>query len=146
MIEKCVFCRIAKGELAAHLVHEGEHFLAFLDICPIRPGHTQIISKPHFDYFEDLPGAVATSIVLFGQKLAAAMKRRYHVSRVAFMFTGGDIAHAHAHVVPMHENTDITSRRYILEDRLTFRPARPMPIFLSPRPSSRKVWRNSDSS
>jgi histidine triad (HIT) family protein len=33
---------------------------------------------------------------------------------VAFLFTGGDIAHAHAHVVPMHENTDITSARYIV--------------------------------
>jgi histidine triad (HIT) family protein len=121
MIEKCLFCRIAKGELGAHLVHEDEHLVAFLDICPIRPGHTQIIPKEHFNYFEDLPNAVVTSIVLLGQKLAVAMKHRYDVQRVAFLFTGGDIAHAHAHVVPMHEDTDITSRRYILEKRVTFR-------------------------
>jgi histidine triad (HIT) family protein len=43
------------------------------------------------------------------------------VPRVAFLFTGGDIAHVHAHVVPMWEKTDITSRRYIVEERLTFR-------------------------
>ena len=33
--------------------------------------------------------------------------------RVAFLFTGGDVAHVHAHVVPMQEKTDITSARYI---------------------------------
>jgi len=31
-----------------------------------------------------------------------------------FPFTGGDLPHAHAHVIPMHEKTDITSARYIL--------------------------------
>ena len=41
--------------------------------------------------------------------------------RGAFLFTGGDIAHVHAHVVPMYEKTDITSRRYIVEDTVTFR-------------------------
>jgi histidine triad (HIT) family protein len=50
------------------------------------------------------------------------MKNIYRVPRVAFLFTGGDIAHAHAHVVPMHEVTDITSRRYIVENQLTFCP------------------------
>ena len=49
------------------------------------------------------------------------MKALYGVPRVAFLFSGGDHAHAHAHVVPMHEKTDITSRRYIAEESLTFR-------------------------
>jgi histidine triad (HIT) family protein len=40
---------------------------------------------------------------------------------VAFLFTGGDIAHVHAHAVPIHERTDITSRRYIVEETVTFR-------------------------
>jgi histidine triad (HIT) family protein len=39
------------------------------------------------------------------------------------MFSGGDHAHAHAHahVIPMDKKTDITSRRYIAEETLTFR-------------------------
>ncbi len=60
--------------------------------------------------------------MLLGQKLALAMKRLYQTPRVAFLFTGGDIAHVHAHVLPLWEKTDITSRRYILEERLTFQP------------------------
>jgi histidine triad (HIT) family protein len=45
------------------------------------------------------------------------------VERVGLFFTGVDIAHAHAHVVPMVEPTDITSRQYIVEPTVTFRPA-----------------------
>jgi histidine triad (HIT) family protein len=121
MTDQCVFCRIAKREFTAHVVHEDDRLLAFLDRGAIRPGHTQIIPKEHFPYFDDAPTEVVTSMVLLGQKIAAGMKKLYAVPRVAFLFTGGDIAHVHAHVVPMQENTDITSRRYIAEETLTFR-------------------------
>jgi histidine triad (HIT) family protein len=47
------------------------------------------------------------------------------VARVGLFFTGVDIAHAHAHVVPMVEPTDITSPCYIAERPLTFGPAPP---------------------
>jgi histidine triad (HIT) family protein len=84
-------------------------------------GHTQIVSRQHAPYFEDLPEATANQIIHVGQRLARAMKGLYGVPRVAFALTGGDHAHVHAHVVPMHEGTDITSRRYIVEEKLTFR-------------------------
>jgi histidine triad (HIT) family protein len=118
----CVFCRIAQREIVSHVVYEDHLVVAFLDRSPIRPGHTQIIPKRHYDYFDDLPLHTATRIVEVGQKLAKVMKGIYRVPRVAFVFTGGDITHAHAHAVPLHEGTDITSRRYIVENQLTFRP------------------------
>ena len=31
---------------------------------------------------------------------------------VGFVFSGHDVAHCHAHVVPLHDKDDITSRRY----------------------------------
>jgi histidine triad (HIT) family protein len=121
MVDNCWICRIAHGSETTHIVHEDDRLLAFLDRGPIRVGHTQIVSKVHFAYFDEAPAEVVSSIVLLGQKLAVALKRLYRVPRVAFLFTGGDIAHVHAHVVPMWEKTDITSRRYIAEERLTFR-------------------------
>jgi histidine triad (HIT) family protein len=125
--DQCVFCRIVKREFTAHIIYEDERILAFLDRGPIRPGHTQIVPKEHFPYFDDAPAAIITSVVLLGQTLAAAMKQLYGVPRVAFLFTGGDISHVHAHVVPMHEKTDVTSRRYITEEKLTFRELPPAP-------------------
>ncbi len=117
----CIFCRIVAGEIPATRVYENERVLAFLDIRPIRDGHVQIVPKRHYDYYEDMPADLAGEIVALGQKLAKAAKKIYGVKRVGFMFTGGDVAHAHAHVVPMVRGTDITSRRYIAEENLTFR-------------------------
>jgi histidine triad (HIT) family protein len=120
-MNECVFCRIARGEDRSEIIYDDDQVIALMDICPIRPGHAQIIPRGHFPYFEDLPEVTASRIIHLGQRLSRAMKALYGVPRVAFLFTGGDHAHAHAHVVPMHEKTDITSRRYIAEEKLTFR-------------------------
>jgi histidine triad (HIT) family protein len=118
----CIFCRIAGGEAPAHIVHADERIVAFLDINPIRPGHIQIVPRVHVPYFDDLPADLVAATVEAGQRLARVLKRIRGVRRVAFCFTGNDIAHAHAHVVPLHASTDITSRRYIAEEHVTFRP------------------------
>jgi len=120
-VARCIFCQIASGEVAVDLIYHDELIAAFPDNHPIRPGHTMIVSREHFPYFEDLPEATANRILHVGQRLASGMKELYKVPRVAFAFTGGDHPHAHAHVIPMHEKTDLTSRRYILEENLTFR-------------------------
>ena len=125
--ERCVFCRIASGTSPAHVVHDEEELIAFLDINPIRPGHLQIIPKQHFPYFDDIPPALAGRILALGQRLAGPLKQLFGVRRVAFCFSGNDIAHAHAHLLPLHNGTDITSRRYIAEETLTFRPTPRMP-------------------
>jgi histidine triad (HIT) family protein len=118
---QCLFCRIVSGELPAEVILEDDLVVAIADICPIRTGHAQVASRQHVAYFEDLPEATASRIIHVGQRLARAMRRLYGVPRVAFALTGGDHAHVHAHVVPMHDKTDITSRRYIAEEALTFR-------------------------
>ena len=118
----CIFCRIASGEIPSIRVHEDDEIVAFLDIRPIREGHLLVMPKRHFEYFDDLPEALAARMLTLAQKLARAMKKIYGVARVGFLFTGTDVAHAHAHVVPMVEATDLTSRRYIAEEKLTFRP------------------------
>jgi histidine triad (HIT) family protein len=133
MTSDCLFCRIGQLEIAAHVVYEDERLLAFLDRGPIRPGHTQIVPREHFPYFDDAPAELLAGMVTVGQMLARAMKRTLRVPRVAFLFTGGDIAHVHAHAVPIHEETDITSRRYIVEEAVTFRSL--------PSPSDRELAR-----
>ena len=117
----CLFCEIAQGRVRPHILFEDEHVLAFLDVGPIRRGHAQIIPRTHIRHFDDLPSELAWRILSVAQRVAKAQKNLYNVERVAFLFTGGDFAHAHAHVVPMVEKTDITSRRYIAEEILTFR-------------------------
>lgn len=114
MIANCPFCGIAQRQVDAVIVYEDADTMAFLDRSPIRPGHTQIMPKRHFATFEVLPSDLAARIMGLGQQIARRMKTLYGVERVAFVFTGGDVARAHAHVIPMHAKTDITSARYIV--------------------------------
>lgn len=85
-----------------------------------------IITRDHYETFDELPPEFISEITALGQQLAKIQKQMYQVDRVGFMFTGGDVAHAHAHVVPLVEKHDITSQHYIVETKLTYRvPPRP---------------------
>ncbi|WP_416361558.1 HIT family protein [Leisingera sp.] len=94
-------------------MYEDDHILAFLDLHPIRAGHVLVIPKAHHVWFEDLPEDLATRITGCAQRLARRMKRLYEVERVAMFYTGIHVAHAHAHVVPMHHVHDVTSQAYL---------------------------------
>lgn len=123
----CTFCSIAAGQLPAYVVYENERIMAFLDINPIRPGHTQIIPKMHFPYFDDLSAELLGEIMTISQRLAQRMKSIYRVERVGVAFTGSDVPHVHAHVIPLHASDDLTSRRYIIEKQVTYRDPPPLP-------------------
>lgn len=126
MSDACIFCRIARGELPATRLHEDDLVLAFLDLHPIREGHTLIVPKDHHAWFEDLPPATAARIMMVGQDLARAMKAEWRVERVAFFCTGIHVPHAHAHVVPMHHVHDVTSRAYLRDGEAGYsQPPRP---------------------
>lgn len=122
MSNGCLFCAITAGTIPARIICESDNLVAFLDIQPVREGHTLIVPRQHHAYFDDMPAELAAEVVAMGQRIARIQKTLYGVERVGFMFTGTDIAHVHAHVVPLHEPTDLTSRRYIAEEQLTFRP------------------------
>lgn len=115
MTENCLFCRIARRELPAHVVHEDDEVMAFLDLHPIRPGHTLVIPKAHHVWFEDIPPPLAARVMTCSQTLARRMKALYGVERVAMVFTGIHVPHAHAHVVPMHEIHDVSSQAYLAD-------------------------------
>ena len=48
-MDECLFCRIAKGEVDADLVHSSEQVLAFRDINPQAPVHLLLIPREHIE-------------------------------------------------------------------------------------------------
>ena len=49
-----VFTKIIKGEIPSYKIAENENFLAFLDINPLKLGHTLVVPKIEEDYLFDL--------------------------------------------------------------------------------------------
>jgi histidine triad (HIT) family protein len=50
----CLFCRIARGEVPAKIVHEDDGLVAFRDIDPKAPTHILIIPREHVATLNDL--------------------------------------------------------------------------------------------
>ncbi|WP_347309909.1 HIT family protein [Defluviimonas sp. SAOS-178_SWC] len=127
MSSSCLFCRIAAGDLPAYRVYEDGRIVAFLDLHPIREGHTLIVPRQHHRWFEDLPADLASEITHLAQRIARGLKALYRVDRVAMFYTGTHVPHVHAHVVPMHDVHDVTSQAYLSDEpgRFAVPPALP---------------------
>jgi histidine triad (HIT) family protein len=101
----CVFCKIINGKIPSHKVYENEHFLAFLDINPRAPGHTQVIPKKHFRWVWDLPKRDEPSpnfcdYFAIAQKIAKAIQGTFGTDAVWSRITGDEVFHAHIWIFP----------------------------------------------
>lgn len=68
---KCVFCKIANGELPAKIRYEDDEAIAFDDINPKAPFHVLVVPKKHI---KNLNYAVKSDELLLGQLLLVAQK------------------------------------------------------------------------
>ena len=94
----CIFCEIVKGEIPAYKVYEDGNFLAFLDINPQSPGHTQVITKKHYRWVWDVPNVGEYFEVV--QKIALAQQKAFETDFILSKIIGDEIAHAHIWVFP----------------------------------------------
>lgn len=46
-MSSCIFCKIGKKEIPAHILYEDNNAVAFLDLKPHAQGHTVVIPKKH---------------------------------------------------------------------------------------------------
>ncbi len=120
--EKCVFCKIIKGDIPSFKVYEDDRVVAILDLRGVQPGHTLVIPKVHIDHFMDVPEDLAAHIVIVGQRIARRMRDVLKPERVGNVIAGYGVAHVHYHVIPMNDAHDITSRAYayVEGDRVMF--------------------------
>src|SRR5690348_8972156 len=109
-MEECLFCKIINGEIPAHKVYEDGKVLAFLDVHPIREGHTLVIPKTHVVDFYNLNEAHYTPLMHAVQKIAKLQKEVLMPEKVGLLVAGWDVPHAHIHIVPMQEPGDLTSK------------------------------------
>ncbi|HYB31624.1 MAG TPA: HIT family protein [Solirubrobacteraceae bacterium] len=106
-----IFSRIVARELPAHILYEDSDYLAFLDIRPIREGHTLVISKTEVPDVFDLPDSLLEGLLLFARPVAQAIQQVTHATRVGMAVIGLEVPHAHIHLVPIDGINDIDFRR-----------------------------------
>jgi histidine triad (HIT) family protein len=102
-----IFTRIIKGEIPCYKVAEDDRFIAFLDVRPLKPGHTLVVPKKEIDYIFDLDEKTLSDLMLFAQKVAGAMKEVIDCKRIGMAVIGLEVPHAHMHLVPLQQEKDL---------------------------------------
>jgi histidine triad (HIT) family protein len=102
-----IFTKIIKGEIPCYKVAENDDYFAFLDINPLRAGHTLIVPKKETDYIFDLDDKYLAGMIIFSKKIASAIKRVIPCNRIGVAILGLEVPHAHIHLVPMDTMEDI---------------------------------------
>jgi histidine triad (HIT) family protein len=106
-----VFSRIANGEIPSYKIAETEDYFAFLDINPLAEGHTLVIPKKETDYIFDLDDNLISGIMVFAKKVAKAIGISVPCKRVGVAVIGLEVPHAHIHLIPINEISDIDFSR-----------------------------------
>src|SRR5690348_8496654 len=99
----CVFCKIIRGEAAAHLIAETASLVAFLDIRPLFRGHTLLVPKVHLRLLSDLPAGLAAEFLTTAQRLERAVEDGLGAAGSMILVNNvvsQSVPHLHLHVIP----------------------------------------------
>ncbi|MDX9728395.1 MAG: HIT family protein [Bacteroidales bacterium] len=102
-----VFTRIINGEIPCYRVAEDDRYIAFLDVRPLKAGHTLVVPKQEVDYIFDLDEDTLAGMMLFAQKIARAMKEVIECNRIGVAVLGLEVPHAHIHLIPISREGDM---------------------------------------
>jgi histidine triad (HIT) family protein len=102
-----IFSRIIRGEIPCYKIAENDNYFAFLDINPLRAGHTLVVPKRETDYIFDLEDEYLAGMVVFSKKIAVAIRKAIPCNRIGVAILGLEVPHAHIHLVPMDTMDDI---------------------------------------
>ncbi|MHB1864150.1 MAG: histidine triad nucleotide-binding protein [Gemmatimonadaceae bacterium] len=103
MSDNCLFCRIARHEIASTIVAENEHYLAFRDVHPQAPVHILIIPKAHVESLNAVGDfAMVGKMTQLATELAereGIAERGYRVVMNTNADGGQSVFHLHLHLL-----------------------------------------------
>ena len=101
----CIFCKIARKEIASKIVFENNNIVAFEDNNPQGPVHLLIIPKDHIKSTSDLTednACLAGELLLTAKKLAhrqGISESGYRIVLNCGKDAGQEVPHLHLHLL-----------------------------------------------
>lgn len=114
-MQDSIFTKILNKELPCYKIAENNNFIAFLDIVPLKKGHTLVVPKIQVDYIYDLPDKVLSDLFIFSKTIAKKIKSVIDCKRVGVAVIGLEVPHAHVHLVPINEISDMNFQNQRIE-------------------------------
>lgn len=110
-----IFSKIIAGEIPSYKIAENENFFAFLDIFPLREGHTLVIPKIEVDKFFDLDEKYLSEMLVFAKPIAHAIEKAFRCNRCGISVVGIEVPHAHLHLIPINSANDLNFTQHKLK-------------------------------
>ena len=114
-MQDSIFTKIIKKELPCYKIAENNNFIAFLDTVPLKKGHTLVVPKIQVDYIYDLPDKVLSDLFIFSKKIAKKIESVIDCKRIGVAVIGLEVPHAHVHLVPINEISDMNFQNQRIE-------------------------------
>ena len=102
-----IFTRIINGEIPCYRVAENDRYIAFLDVRPLKAGHTLVVPKKEVDYIFDMDDEALSGMIICAGKVARAMKEVIECNRIGVAVIGLEVPHAHIHLIPISREGDM---------------------------------------
>lgn len=105
-----IFEKIIAREIPAHIVHEDEHVIAFLDVSPLAEGHVLLVPKEAKATLGELSDDSAAAIGRVLPRLCRAVVEATGCDQYNILQNNGPRAHqavdhVHFHVIPKPSDT-----------------------------------------
>ena len=105
VVENCLFCKIAEGQIPSKIVYQDEDVVAFEDINPKAPHHILLIPRRHIASMSELTVEDGTTLALLfivANKLAQKLglgERGYRFVTNVGPDSGQTVFHLHFHLL-----------------------------------------------
>lgn len=103
----CLFCKIINNEIPSHKIYEDDRVIAFLDIHPVKSGHTLVVPKAHAQNLSESSDEDLNATMEAIRKIVKAMENindieGFNVTSNVGQAAGQIILHTHFHIIPRH--------------------------------------------
>jgi len=109
--ERCVFCKIIKGEIPSSKVYEDDKMCVFKDLEPKAKVHLLAVPKTHFKLLEEMGESEADILKYMLTKIPAIAKANGCAGGYRLIINQGDDAgqtvfHLHIHILGAEKLSD----------------------------------------
>lgn len=106
---KCIFCKIANGEIPSNTIYEDEDFRAILDLSPAAKGHALMLPKNHYKDLFEIPEEMSAKAFISAKKVAAQIESKLKCDGLNLVQNNGETAgqtvfHFHIHIIPRYKD------------------------------------------
>lgn len=108
----CTFCELVGGRGDLSVVASNDLVLAFMDACPVAPGHVLVVPRRHVSSLDGLTPDEGAALWATTQVLASRVRAKLAPAVNLHLAEGveaeQDVSHVHMHVIPRHGEDVVT--------------------------------------